>query len=275
MSVMRFPNASHPVNSWVFGGLVAGSAIFSIAALVVLHRPWDLARFTRPFFTMLICLYLGLTLEAFAQYYSIKPAGESTILRTVVATMSFQGVALLFLWRFVREHQVTWRDAFGFSLNSKIAVMLGVLITCCFIPVGEGLQIVSAKIMSSIGVKPELQPAVQALKSTVTWVDRLTLGVVAIVVAPVAEETLFRGVLYVAVKQAGFPRLALWGVSLVFAAVHLNFATLLPLFVLAVTLTLLYEKTGNLLAPIVAHSFFNLYNFVKFFLFETQLGPSS
>jgi membrane protease YdiL (CAAX protease family) len=274
MSVTRFPGAIHPVNPWIFGALVAGSVIFSLAALFVLRRPWDLDRFTRPFLTMLFYLYLGLTLGAFAQYFTGKPAGENPTLRTIIATLSFQGVALIFIWRFVREHQLGWRGAFGFSANWKLAVILGALIACCFIPVGEGLQIASAKIMSNLGVTPALQPAVQALKNTATWMDRLTLGVVAIILAPVGEELLFRGVLYAAVKQAGFPRLALWGMSFIFAAIHVNLATLLPLFVLAVTLTLLYEKTGNLLAPIVAHSLFNLYNFAKFFLFEMQLDKT-
>ena len=47
--------------------------------------------------------------------------------------------------------------------------------------------------------------------------------------APVAEELLFRGILYPAIKQAGFPRLALWGTSLLFAAMHMNLVTFVPL----------------------------------------------
>ena len=37
-------------------------------------------------------------------------------------------------------------------------------------------------------------------------------------------------------------------------------AIFIPLFVLALALTWLYEKTGSLLAPIVAHSLFNAAN---------------
>jgi len=35
---------------------------------------------------------------------------------------------------------------------------------------------------------------------------------------------------------------------------------MLPLFVLALALTWLYEKTGGLLAPVLAHSLFNVAN---------------
>ena len=80
--------------------------------------------------------------------------------------------------------------------------------------------------------------------------------------APVAEEFVFRGVLFPFVRQLGRPKLAWLGVSLLFALVHANVAAFLPLFVLALALTWLYEKTDNLLAPIAAHSLFNAANLV-------------
>ena len=81
-----------------------------------------------------------------------------------------------------------------------------------------------------------------------------------------AEEFIFRGVLYPFVKQLGWPRLAWFGVSFLFALIHLDAATFVPLFVLALALTWLYEKTDNLLAPITAHGLFNAANLVLLFL---------
>lgn len=270
MAVARFPGVSHRINPLGFGALAAGSAIFSIAALVVLHRPWDLTRFTRPFLAMLLCLYLGLTLGAFVQHFAGKSTDHNSTLRTVVATLSFQGVALVFIWRFLHEHRMRWREAFGFAVNWKIALLVGVVVACVFLPVGQFLQVVSAEVMSRFNVKPEVQPAVQALKNTATWLDRVFVGIVAIGLAPPAEEMLFRGILYPVVKQAGFPRFALWGTSLLFAAVHWNVATFLPLLLLALVLTLIYEKTGNLLAPIGAHALFNALNFAMFYFVESN-----
>ena len=68
---------------------------------------------------------------------------------------------------------------------------------------------------------------------------------------------MFRGILYPVIKQLGHPQLALWGTSLLFATVHMNLASFLPLMVLALVLTALYERTNNLLAPIAAHVLFN------------------
>jgi membrane protease YdiL (CAAX protease family) len=112
------------------------------------------------------------------------------------------------------------------------------------------------------GVKAEEQQAVQVLRTAVSTVDRLKLAVVTILLAPVAEEMLFRGLLYAWIRQIGFPRLALVLTAGIFAFVHFNLATFLPLFVLAVILAVLYERTGNLLAPIAAHSTFNALNFL-------------
>ena len=166
----------------------------------------------------------------------------------------------------MHEHRFRWTDAFGFNLKWKQALLFGVLTACAFLPVGQLLQLASAKLMTHYHLKPVEQQAVQALRLTESIWYRLVLGVTAIILAPIAEEMLFRGILYRAVKQTGFPRLALWGTAVVFAAWHQNPATFVPLLLLAVVLTVLYERTDNLLAPIVAHSFFNIMNFIELYL---------
>jgi hypothetical protein len=88
------------------------------------------------------------------------------------------------------------------------------------------------------------------------------VAVTAVGVAPVFEEGLFRGILYPAIKQAGYPLAATWGTAFLFALTHLNLLTFLPLMVFALILSALYERTGHLLAPITAHAAFNAANYV-------------
>jgi membrane protease YdiL (CAAX protease family) len=150
----------------------------------------------------------------------------------------------------------------------------GIILACLFLPLGWGLQWLSAKVMvhlPRLHLKPEEQQAVQTLQLASEWLQRLALGAVTIVLAPVAEEILFRGILYPWIKQAGFPRLALWGSALLFAGVHVNAMTFVPLAVLALALTLLYERTDNLLAPITAHALFNGMNFMILYSLLPQL----
>ncbi|MCX7871837.1 MAG: CPBP family intramembrane metalloprotease [Verrucomicrobiae bacterium] len=79
--------------------------------------------------------------------------------------------------------------------------------------------------------------------------------------APIAEEVLFRGLLYNAVKNAGYPLVAIYGVSLLFGVIHNNLVAAVPLAFFGVILTIVYEITGNLLTPIITHSLFNLLNY--------------
>jgi membrane protease YdiL (CAAX protease family) len=80
----------------------------------------------------------------------------------------------------------------------------------------------------------------------------------AVVVAPVAEETIFRGYIYGVLKRYfGGIGAGLFSAAL-FAGLHLNVAALPALFVLALCLTLAYEATGSLLVNIFMHGFFNL-----------------
>ena len=79
--------------------------------------------------------------------------------------------------------------------------------------------------------------------------------------------------LYPLVKQRGWPRLAWFGISFLFALIHWDAAAFVPLFLLALVLTWLYEKTDSLLAPITAHAFFNAVNLVLLCFFQNELKP--
>lgn len=132
------------------------------------------------------------------------------------------------------------------------------------------LQHLSALGMKAVSVQPEVQVVVQTLQQTQTLQQRLFFAFVAILGAPVVEEILFRGILYPAFKQRGWPQLALWGTSLLFALTHANTATFLPLTFFAMVLVFLYERTGNLLAPILTHSLFNAANYCAL-IFRSEL----
>jgi len=272
VTAIQFISRGPQDQAWIFFGLAFGCALCCALVLFVLRKPWELDRFTVQFVLLLIGLNLALVLGAFAQHVAGKPGLSNPTWHTLVAALSFQGVAIVFTARFVREHGMRWVDAFGLNHRWPAALLFGVLAAGIFLPVGWLLQVASAELMSRAHMKTEIQPAVQALQHSVTWLDRAVMGVVAVGIAPVAEELLFRGILYPAIKQAGFPGLALWGTSLLFAGIHANLGIFVPLLLLALVLAQLYERTGNLLAPIAAHVLFNGLNFARFFYLESQLG---
>lgn len=78
------------------------------------------------------------------------------------------------------------------------------------------------------------------------------------VIAPIAEEFIFRGYIYGILKRyLGVTAGILINASL-FAAVHVNLASLPALFLFAICLTLAYEFTGSILVNMCMHSLFNL-----------------
>lgn len=88
----------------------------------------------------------------------------------------------------------------------------------------------------------------------------LLLPVVAVVVAPIAEEVFFRGYLY-AVFRSKFTRdpwYALYWSSAVFAVVHFYVIHFIPVFLIGLALGYLYRRRGFLIAPVVAHATANL-----------------
>lgn len=78
----------------------------------------------------------------------------------------------------------------------------------------------------------------------------------AVGVAPIVEELFFRGYAYPVLKQYA-PRHAMWLSALLFAAVHLYVVNFISVFVLGIVFAHLYERTGSLSVPIVAHATFN------------------
>jgi membrane protease YdiL (CAAX protease family) len=275
VSVCHYAGAGAKVSSKLFFPLAVVALICLAVTLVLISKPWPPEGFSRRLVALAACAYGGLLLGAWVHRFSGIEAGETSIGRMIVATLSFQGAGLILIGRFLREQQNSWAEAFGFSNQRRQAVVVGVLGALVFLPVGWGLQQASALVMTHLPhlhLEPREQVPVQALRVSISWGGRIAMGATAILLAPVAEEMLFRGILYPVVKQIGHPRLALWGTSLLFAAVHLNLATFVPLTVLALVLTVLYERTNNLLAPISAHVLFNALNFMTLLLLQHNWG---
>jgi hypothetical protein len=80
----------------------------------------------------------------------------------------------------------------------------------------------------------------------------------ALVIAPLTEELVFRAGLYRFLRSRISRPVALASTAIVFACMHVNLATFVPLVVLALVFSLAYERTGRIGTPIVAHALFNL-----------------
>jgi membrane protease YdiL (CAAX protease family) len=210
------------------------------------------------------CLFFGMTVAALLQKYGV-PGFKSPqdFGNPLLATLSFQGATWMLIPPFLRLHGVKIREIFSLKKGSHWLVLLLVLMVVVLaLLVAALLEPASLFVLQKFGWKPHEEEAVRLVTGARAFWMKFYLDFFAVVLAPVAEEFIFRGVLYPVIKQMGYPRLALFGVSALFALIHLDAAIALPLFVLALGLTWLYEKTDALLAPIAAHSLFNAANLV-------------
>jgi membrane protease YdiL (CAAX protease family) len=226
------------------------------------EKPWPPDRVLQLLVRLFGSMLIGMVLVSWLSSASSLGQNSLKLLTLAIGTLSFHGMALVLTHWFLRDQSLSWEEAFGFiSPRLGRSLLLAIVVAMALLPIAWSLGQLSARVMSSFHIQPVVQSPVQMLQTGLPFGTKLLIGFLAIVVAPFAEELVFRGLIYPTVKQHGFPRLALWGTSLLFAAIHNNLMILLPLTFLAVVLTLLYESTDNLLAPIFAHSIFNFVNF--------------
>ena len=117
----------------------------------------------------------------------------------------------------------------------------------------------------------ESQEVVQLFSETGdTWL-KITLVISTCLVAPVVEETLFRGYFYPVVKRFTDRSFSAIFTSAVFAVIHMNVLSLAPLWALAICFTIAYEVTGCLWVPIAMHAIFNSVNVTLILTFPDLL----
>jgi membrane protease YdiL (CAAX protease family) len=230
-------------------------------------KPWRVEAVIQLVTGVFACLCLGALAAGGLQQLGV-PAFKSpdSLANILLLTLSFQGATLILIVVFLQQHAVPWRDALGLrQAHLKQSLVLAVVVLALALPVVLGLKCGVELVLEKMGWPQADQHAVELMASAKSCWLRGYLALFAMVLAPVAEESIFRGVLFPFVRQLGRPKLAWLGVSLLFALVHANVAAFLPLFVLALALTWLYEKTDCLLAPMVAHSLFNTVNLILLF----------
>ncbi len=234
------------------------------------EKPWRPYLVISLMLAVVVSLCAGILLaSALSHFISKDHVMDRNLLNVVILSMSFQGAALLLLARFLSHHEIGWKAAFGFSSsNWGLSIGLGVLAIIITFGFTQWLGRISVEVLSwfshllqTKAIQPELQPLVVQLQATMPSGYRMVYGLVAIILAPIAEEMLFRGILYPTLKQNGCRRSALILSSVIFALTHLSLTLIVPLTFLAMVLTLLYEFTGNLSSSIAAHCLFNALNF--------------
>ncbi|MDH4129549.1 MAG: CPBP family intramembrane metalloprotease [Spirochaetota bacterium] len=96
--------------------------------------------------------------------------------------------------------------------------------------------------------------------------DIILIFILSIIIAPIFEEIIFRGVLFrVLQTKLGFMHAALIS-SILFGLVHFNILTFFPIATLGFILAWTYQKSNSIISPIITHALWNSFSLIKVIL---------
>lgn len=190
-------------------------------------------------------------------------------LAIVLETFAFHGAGLVIVLGLLHRRRLMWQEAFGAAgrtlpqdFHAGLGYYLGAL------PPVIVTSLAAGALLYAMGYPiDEPQPVIALFRDPATpgWLVFFVL-VVAVTLAPLVEELLFRGILLpVFARQVG-TRGAVLLVSAFFAFIHNHLASFAPLMAIAAIFSMAYLRTGSLRVPIIMHALFNGLNIALLFL---------
>ena len=127
------------------------------------------------------------------------------------------------------------------------------------------------------GFIPEItiQRSVQTLLLTRSNLALILGTLVAVLVAPVVEELLFRGLLLPALQRWVGHTVSIVLSALFFAAGHIDLFVFLPMLAMGLVMGYLYDRTRSIAAPLTMHITYNLLVMLGLFAHRSLLWSSS
>ena len=114
-----------------------------------------------------------------------------------------------------------------------------------------------ALIQRFAGIGSSKQEIVDLFSRSQTLDQRIMIIILAVAIAPIAEEFIFRFFFYGLIKRYLGKTTGLVVNSLLFAGVHAHLPSFGPLLVLGGCFTIAYEWSGSILVSMAMHAFFN------------------
>lgn len=163
----------------------------------------------------------------------------ATVLLVWLATVVLNGAS----WGDLGIRGSSGKNFVGYGLLAGIALLFLVAL----------MSIILARL------QPNIQPQEfeRILRTVHTAKGFIVMLVMGCVLAPLAEELLFRGMLYPAVRRYLGPVGGAIVAGIIFGMVHWDIWRAIPLAIGGIVLCYIYEKTGSILVSAVAHGVWN------------------
>ncbi len=230
-----------PWNGWVAFGVWVASVLFVAVVPMIFLAPYLVTK--------------GIDLSSQERISAFIREDPTAVILQLAPIILAHALTLLVAWFVVtRANTFSFRQTLGWNMNGFKA-WHAILITV-------GFYVVAWTLMSVFGdVENEFEALLKSSRYAVYLV-----AFFATVTAPLVEEVVYRGLLYSAFQRRFGVAFAVILVTLLFTLVHVpqysfgavpDFATIITLLLLSLTLTMVRARTGNLLPCIVLHTVFN------------------
>jgi len=175
----------------------------------------------------------------------------------IALNVCFETGIVLIILRFIKPGLI------GFALNKKHLVFL-LRTYSLIVPIILGSLLVNILITEKLGMQYLSNPAIELLFFLRGKISLFVMSLQIIALGPLAEELLFRGFIYKFIRTRYSFAVSSIIISIFFSLLHQAPQNILPLFVISMALCYVYEKTQNILTPIIFHS---LHNLITLFFF--------
>ena len=218
-------------------------------------------------------LVSGMVASVVVTLLGASAGGSLTSGASLLAMLTASAVTLG-AWLMVRQPEPTGMDTRGTMPTSR-AVVAGLIGLAIVWPWVSLVANIGNLVQSALGgaTPPDVaHRTLDALREHVHEPSAWGVALVVVTLTPLTEEVVWRGAVQQALKRLGIPRLVAIGCTAVlFALVHWNavpdasrLSALPALAMLGFALGWLMERTGRLIAPVVAHAAFNAANLLLF-----------
>ena len=175
--------------------------------------------------------------------------------RDLIANLLFTLFIVFFIAALLKLRGIDIDALAGFSRASlKRAVSTGIVLLLAAAPL---IALAEGFTQSMFGGESSKQEIVNLFNTSRTLEQRIMIIVLAVVIAPISEEFIFRFFIYGVVRRYCGIAVALVFNALLFAAAHTHLPSAVPLFVLGSCFTLAYEWSGSILVSMAMHALFN------------------
>ncbi len=248
------------VATFLFGSIYSSILLFIYSRKCAVKRETLLRKITQRGWTggqvgVLLTGFIGLMI-LIPLLYSLL-GGDGSPLWRLILTLLYCTSQLTMLILLGRIRKSTWARDFGMNARSAKWIPLSLAMYLALAPVLGIASLVCNRILEQLfGIEVDEQDVAQLIMQSKAWI-RVGFILLAVIVAPLYEELIFRGVFFpYLIRRIGlYP--ALFVVSAAFAAIHFHLPSFAPLFLLSIALCLAYWRTGSLWTSIGLHALSN------------------